>query len=251
LPSISSRLGKKVRTNSESILGVRFPKGGDSMSGGLAGGASFYLNERTHIGVVRYPEGSDAIGLMMTPLSGGRPGLDRVLKWMLTLIRHPLRALQVHNPIGFARQTMLLLVMQTAEAHLNIRLKRKKILPFSKSFVTEGKRIPSSIPDADDFARRAAEKFGGIATTMLSEVLLNIPTTAHCMGGCVMGRNADGGVVDAKSRVFGYKNMMVCDGSVLSANLGVNPSLTITALTEHAMSHVPARSESPMRVGLR
>jgi cholesterol oxidase len=170
---------------------------------------------------------------------------------MLTLIRHPLRALQVHNPIGFARQTMLLLVMQTAEAHLNFRLKRKKILPFSKSFVTEGKRIPSSIPEADDFARRAAEKFGGIATTMLSEVLLNIPTTAHCMGGCVMGRNADGGVVDAKSRVFGYKNMMVCDGSVLSANLGVNPSLTITALTEHAMSHVPARSESPMRVGLR
>ncbi len=242
LPRISEDLGKRVRTNAESLIGIRFPAGDKSMSPGLAGGASFHLDERTHIGVVRYPEGSDAIGLMMTVLSGGRAGWNRILVWLLTLLLHPLNALRVHNPIGFARQTMLLLVMQTADAHLDMRMKRRWYWPFGKQLATEGGPIPTFIPEANAFAEKSAKALGGIATTMLTEILFNIPTTAHCMGGCAMADSPERGVMDVKNRVFGYQNMLICDGSMLSANLGVNPSLTITALTEYAMSHIPIKS---------
>jgi cholesterol oxidase len=241
LPRISDDLGKRVRTNAESLIGVRFPAGDESMSPGLAGGGSFYLDERTHIGVVRYPEGSDAIGLLMTLLCGGRAGWTRIFTWLWTILRHPLQALHVHNPVGFARQTMLLLVMRTADAHLDMRLKRRWYWPFSKRLVSEGGPIPTFIPEANAFAEKGAQALGGVATTFLSEILFNIPTTAHCMGGCAMAQSPAHGVMDVRSRVFGYQNMLICDGSMLSANLGVNPSLTITALTEHAMSHIPVK----------
>lgn len=241
LPRISQDLGNRIRTNAESLIGIRFPSSDKDLSQGLAGGASIYLDERTHIGAVRYPEGSDAIGLMMTLMSGGRAGWRRIVTWLLTILLHPLRTLRVHNPVGFARQNMLLLVMQTVDAHINMRLKRRWIWPFATRLVTEGGPIPTFIPEANAFAERGAKALGGIATTFLSEILFNIPTTAHCMGGCAMAESPDHGVMDAQNRVFGYQNMLICDGSMLSANLGVNPSLTITALTEHAMSHIPAK----------
>lgn len=239
LPRISRDLGNRIRTNAESLIGIRFPASDKNLSLGLAGGASIYLDERTHIGAVRYPEGSDAIGLMMTLMSGGRAGWHRIGVWLLTLLRHPLRAVRMHNPIGFARQTMLLLVMQTVDAHINMRLARRWFWPFGKRLVTEGDPIPTFIPEANAFAERGAKELGGIATTFLSEILFNVPTTAHCMGGCAMAKSAEHGVMDVQNRVFGYQNMLICDGSMLSANLGVNPSLTITALTEHAMSYIP------------
>jgi cholesterol oxidase len=244
LPRISDDLGKRVRTNAESLIGVRFPAKDKSMSPGLAGGGSFYLDERTHIGAVRYPEGSDAMGLMMTLLCGGKPGWTRILTWLWTMLKHPLKSLHVHNPIGFARQTMLLLVMQTAEASLNMRLMRRWYWPFSKRLNSEGGPIPTFIPEANAFAEKGAKALGGTATTFLIEILFNSPTTAHCMGGCAMADSPARGVMDVHNRVFGYRNMLICDGSMLSANLGVNPSLTITALTEHAMSYIPARAHS-------
>ncbi|MBA5689107.1 GMC family oxidoreductase [Rugamonas apoptosis] len=241
LPRISDDLGKRVRTNAESLIGVRFPATDKSMSPGLAGGGSIYLDERTHIGVVRYPEGADAVGLLMTLLCGGKAGWTRIFTWLWTLLKHPLKALHVHNPIGFARQTMLLLVMQTADATLDMRLTRRWYWPFTKRLDSVGGPIPTFIPEANAFAEKGAKALGGTATTFLSEILFNIPTTAHCMGGCAMADSPERGVMDVRSRVFGYQNMLICDGSMLSANLGVNPSLTITALTEHAMSHVPAK----------
>lgn len=105
--------------------------------------------------------------------------------------------------------------------------------------MTHGEPIPTFIAAANDFAVKAARATGGIAQTTLSEILLNIPMTAHCMGGAAMGKNATEGVCDGHNRVFGYRNMYICDGSMLGANLGVNPSLTITALTERAMSKIP------------
>lgn len=241
LPRISDDLGKRVRTNAESLVGVRFPATDKSMSPGLAGGASIYLDARTHIGVVRYPEGSDAIGLMTTLMAGGRPGWTRILTWLWTLLRQPLTALRMHNPVGFARQTMLLLVMQTADASLSMRLKRRWLWPFSQRLQSEGGPIPTFIPEANAFAEKGARALGGVPLTFLTEILFNIPTTAHCMGGCAMADTPERGVMDAQNRVFGYQNMLVCDGSMLSANLGVNPSLTITALTERAMSLVPPK----------
>jgi len=242
LPRISDDLGKRIRTNAESLIGVRFPGNDMSMSPGVAGGAAIYIDEHTHIGVVRYPEGSDATGMMMTLLTSGRAGWSRILIWLWTLLSHPLKALRAHNPIGFARQTMLLVVMQTLDAYVDLRLKRRWYWPFGKLLCTEGAPLPAYLPDANAFVEKGAKALGGRPLTLLSEILFNIPTTAHCIGGCAMADSRERGVIDVQNRVFGYQNMLVCDGSMLSANLGVNPSLTITALTEHAMSHIPAKA---------
>ena len=242
LPRISNDLGKRVRTNAESLIGARFPASDKSMSLGVAGGAAIYIDEYTHIGVARYPEGSDSTAMLMTLLSGGRAGWVRIFTWLWALLSHPLRALRAHNPIGFARQTMLFVVMQTVDAYIDLRLKRRWYWPFSKLLCTEGAPIPAYIPQANKFVEMGAKALGGIPLTLTTEILFNIPTTAHCIGGCAMAESADRGVMDAQNRVYGYQNMLICDGSMLSANLGVNPSLTITALTEHAMSHIPAKS---------
>jgi len=244
LPRISNDLGKRIRTNSESLLGMRFPAGDKSMTQGVAGGAGIYLDERTHIGVVRYPEGSGAASLLLTLMRSGRTGWGRIPSWLWSLVRHPLNALRIHNPIGFARQTMLFVVMQTMDAHIDLQLRHRWYWPFSKLLSSEGAPIPTHIPHANEFVERGAKALGGIPMSLLTEIMFNIPTTAHCMGGCAMADVSARGVMDAQNRVFGYQNMLICDGSMLSANLGVNPSLTITALTEHAMSHIPAKAIS-------
>jgi cholesterol oxidase len=128
------------------------------------------------------------------------------------------------------------------DAFIDMRFKRRWYWPFRRQLCSEGERIPTFIPEANDFVEKGAKALGGIPTTLLTEILFNIPTTAHCMGGCAMAASPERGVMDVQNRVFGYRNLLVCDGSMLSANLGVNPSLTITALTEHAMSHIPAKS---------
>lgn len=132
--------------------------------------------------------------------------------------------------------------MQTVDAFINMQFKRRWYWPFGKQLCTEGGPIPTFIPEANNFVEKGAKALGGIPTTLLTEILFNIPTTAHCMGGCAMADSPERGVMDAQNHVFGYQNLLICDGSMLSANLGVNPSLTITALTEHAMSHIPAKS---------
>ncbi|MET0937188.1 MAG: GMC family oxidoreductase, partial [Luteibacter sp.] len=141
---------------------------------------------------------------------------------------------------GWARESMILLCMQTIDGTLTMRLGRRWFWPFARRLVTEGAKIPTFIPAANAFAVKAAATTGGMPMTTLSEIFLDIPMTAHCLGGAVMGRDAVSGVCDSRGRVHGYRNLYVCDGSIVSANLGVNPSLTITALAEHVMSHVPA-----------
>jgi cholesterol oxidase len=134
--------------------------------------------------------------------------------------------------------------MQTIDATLRMRLRRRWWWPFKRMLTTEGQRIPTNIPAANAFAETAAAHFGGIAITSSSEILFNMPMTAHCIGGCVMGVDASQGVIDSQHRVFGYHNLYVVDGSAVGANLGVNPSLTITALAERAMSFVPAKRDT-------
>ena len=119
-----------------------------------------------------------------------------------------------------------------------MRWERPWYWPWSKCLVSRGEKIPTFIPQANRFAQQFAQLMGGTAMSMLPEILFNVPGTAHCVGGCVMASTRDHGVVDHAGRVFGYKNLYICDGSVISANLGVNPSLTITALAERAMSHI-------------
>ena len=240
LPNVSDRLGHDVRTNSESIVGVRFPGSKVDMSKGIAIGSGIHIDRFTHIEATRYPAGSDVLGLLATLLVSGKGG-TRILKWIGSAFRHPIRFARAAWPFGFARETLIFLVMQTIDATLQMRLRRRWWWPFKKLLTTAGQRIPTNIPAANEFTARAAEQFKGIPITSSSEILFDMPMTAHCIGGCVMGTDASTGVIDAQHRVFGYENLYVVDGSAVGANLGVNPSLTITALAERAMAFIPAR----------
>jgi cholesterol oxidase len=242
MPAISDELGKRVRTNAESLIGVRVARSPVDLSLGVAIGSGVYLDEHTHIEVTRYPAGSDAMGLLATVLVDGRLGRRRILLWlkrMLTsLLRHPLRTLRYLHPFGFARESMILLCMQTLDGHIDMKLGRPWFWPFRKLLMSDGRRIPTYIPQANEFARKMAAAAGGVPMSMITEVLFNVPGTAHVLGGCSIGESPAEGVVDAQQRLFGYRNAFVCDGSVIPANLGVNPSLTICALAERAMSFI-------------
>ncbi|NKF22104.1 GMC oxidoreductase [Solimonas marina] len=250
LPNVSDQLGNGVRTNAESILGVRFPGKDVDMSRGVAIGSSIHLDEHTHIEATRYTRGADAMGLMTTALVGGKPGWTRIFVWLWAALMHPISFLRMSNPVGFARQTLIFLVMQTVEGSLRMRLKRRWFWPFARLLSSEGDAIPTFIPEANAFTEKVAKQFGGAPMTTITEILFNVPFTAHCMGGCAIGADAGSGVIDTQNRVFNYRNLYVVDGSMIGSNLGVNPSLTITALAERAMSFIPekqARVETPQR----
>jgi cholesterol oxidase len=132
--------------------------------------------------------------------------------------------------------------MQTLDGHIQMRMGRPWFWPFRRVLRSQGQRIPTFIPQANEFARKLACAIGGTPMSMVTEILFDVPGTAHILGGCPMAASADEGVVDSRNRLFGYDNLYVCDGSVIAANLGVNPSLTICALTERAMSYIPDRS---------
>jgi cholesterol oxidase len=240
LPALSDRLGEDVRTNAESIVGVRFPGSQLDMSKGIAIGSGIHIDAYTHVEATRYSRGSDVLGLIATLLVNGK-GWRRILTWLASAVRHPIRFARAAWPFGFARQTLIFLVMQTIDATLRMRLRRRWFWPFTRLLCSEGNRIPTNIPQANAFVERAAAQLGGIPITSWFEILFDMPMTAHCIGGCVMGTDPAHGVIDAQHRVFGYRGLYVVDGAAVGANLGVNPSLTITALAERAMSFIPAK----------
>ena len=248
LPGISDQLGNRVRTNAESLIGIRVPGSKEDYSKGIAIGSGIYIDQFTHIEAVRYPAGSDAMGPLATILTGGRPGSARILLWLITLmramLRHPLKTMRSLEPFGWARESVIFLCMQTIDGFINMRLRRPWYWPFRKTLVSQGKKIPTFIPKANEFARKAALALGGTAMSMITEILFNVPGTAHILGGCPIAATPGEGVVDHRGRLFGYRNMYVCDGSVLAANLGVNPSLTITAIAERAMTFIPPAEET-------
>jgi len=248
LPTISDELGKHVRTNSESLIGARVPGSTEDLSQGIAIGSGIYIDEHTHIEAVRYPRGSDTMSFLTTILTDGCPGSARIALWLrnlvISMLLHPWRTLRMVRPWGWAREAVILLCMQALDGQIEMRWQRPWFWPFVKSLVSSGEKVPTYIPQANEFAKKFAQISGGIAMSMLPEILFDVPGTAHCIGGCVIADSATHGVVDARHRVFGYKNMYVCDGSVVSANLGVNPSLTITALAERAMSFIPPAAET-------
>jgi cholesterol oxidase len=250
MPKISDQLGKRVRTNSESLIGVRILGAKEDYSRGVAIGSGIYIDEHTHIEATRYPRGSDAMYALASLLTGGRPGLDRVRVWFTTLLKmlftQPLKLARLLYPVGSAREGVIFLCMQALDGHIDMEWRKAKLWPFGgKRLISTGDKVPTYIPAANRFAEKFGELTGGTPMNMLTEILLDIPTTAHILGGATMGRDASTGVIDAQNRLFGYANAYVCDGSMVSANLGVNPSLSITALTERAMSFVPPASQAP------
>jgi len=248
LPAISSELGKHVRTNSESLIGARMPGCREDFSQGIAIGAGIYIDEHTHIEAVRYPSGSDTMSLLTTILTDGRPGSQRIALWLKnvlgSLLRHPLKTLRMSQPWGWAREAVILLCMQALDGQIEMCWQRPWFWPFKKFLVSRGEKVPTYIPQANEFAKKFAQVAGGTAMSTLPEILFDVPGTAHCIGGCVIADSPEHGVVDDRHRVFGYKNMYICDGAVVAANLGVNPSLTITALAERAMSFIPPAAKT-------
>jgi len=248
LPAISDRLGKHVRTNSESLIGARVPRGQQDFSQGIAIGSGVYIDEHTHIEALRYPGGSDAMSLMSTILTEGPPGRRRMGRWLsnvaLSFLRYPFKTLRLLQPRHWARETVILLCMQSLEGQIEMCWKRPWFWPFKKFLVSRGDKVPTYIPQANEFAKKFAQVAGGTAMSTLPEILFDVPGTAHCIGGCVIADSPARGVVDHRHRVFGYQNMYICDGSVVSANLGVNPSLTITALAERAITFIPPARQS-------
>jgi cholesterol oxidase len=243
LPRISARLGELVRTNSESILAVTVPEDyPDDLIERVAITSSIYPDAHTHIETVTYGEDGDSMHRLYTVLVGRGTRVTRPLKLLVQTSLHPKRVAKVLFPKHWSRRTIILLVMQTLDNAIALRPRRG---PFGSLWLqTEQdpeRPIPTFIPVANQAAEWFAGRTGGIAQSSLTEALFNIPTTAHILGGAVIAPDPERGVVDAHQRVFGYENLLVCDGSAIPANVGVNPSLTITALAEHAMSHVPAK----------
>jgi cholesterol oxidase len=244
LPNVSPQLGNFVRTNSEALLGVRSQRKDVDYSKGIAITSGAYVDDRTHIEIVRYPAGSDSMSLLTTVLTDDGPGMPRWLRWIGNLLRHPLRALKNASPFGWAKRTAILLVMQPVDNYLRYRMRRRWYWPFGKILDTElvgDKPAPVYIPIANEIARRMAVKMDGIPQSGLIEVSMNKASTAHILGGCPIGATVEDGAVDVESRLYGYERFYVVDGSIIPANLGVNPSLTITAMAEHAMSKIMGR----------
>ncbi|MFP2897585.1 GMC oxidoreductase [Corallococcus sp. 4LFB] len=250
LPHLSERVGDGVRTNSEALIGIvsgKQQKDRD-LSRGIAIGSILHTDEHSHLEPVRYPEGSGFFRLLMAPHVPGATAWTRVARLVGLLARKPLRFLQAWFVPDFARRTMILLYMRTMEGHLRMRRGRALTTGFRSGLTTglqEGPAPTANMPEAFDLAKRVSDKLDGYPMTMVSETLMGIPTTAHILGGACMGDSPRTGAIDSRHRLYGYEGLYVVDGAAISANPGVNPSLTITALAERAMTFIPAARELP------
>tara|TARA_R110002050_G_scaffold204327_1_gene339640 strand:- start:131044 stop:132603 length:1560 start_codon:yes stop_codon:yes gene_type:complete len=234
LPKLSNRLGEMVRTNNESLIGIVSPKLNNDMTDGIAIGSVLHTDENSHLEPVRYGKGSGFWKSMMLPLATGSNVFVRLFKATLEFLLHPITYFKVIFGNQFASRSSVLLFMQT----LNSTLSLKKTIFGLNSVVKNGEKPAAFIPEALKFAKDYAKEVDGKPMVVLTETLMGIPTTAHILGGAVIGKNSEEGVINSQQQVFGYRNMMVCDGSAVSSNPGVNPSLTITAMTERAMALV-------------
>lgn len=245
LPRISHRLGELVRTNSEAILAVTVPpEYPEDLTKRVAISSSIYPDPYTHIETVTYGEAGDSMSTLYTLLVGDGTRVTRPLKLLAQIVRHPVKFAQALWPKGWSRRTIIVLVMQTLDNAIALRPKLTRSGDVRLQTEQDPDRPnPTFIPVANEAAEWLAERTGGIAQSSVMEALLNIPSTAHILGGAVIGADPERGVVDADQRVFGYENLLVCDGAAVPANVGVNPSLTITALAERAMSRIPPAGE--------
>ncbi|MEV6849712.1 GMC family oxidoreductase [Actinoplanes sp. NPDC051411] len=244
LPRISGRLGALTRTNSEALLGAEArSRPARPFSEGVAITSSFHPDASTHIEPVRYGPGSNAMGLLSTLLVDGGGRLPRPVKFVGQALRHPYVFARSMSARQWSERTIIALVMQTLDNSLTVRRTRRGRLTTEPG---HGAPNPTWIPIGHEVVRRLADKIDGFPGGTVGDVF-DIPMTAHILGGATIGDSPEHGVVDAYHRVFGYDGLHVVDGSAVPANLGVNPSLTITALAERAMSLWPNKGEPDPR----
>jgi cholesterol oxidase len=251
LPKISERLGYLSRTNSESILGAIAPDTSVDFSRGVAITSSFHPDENTHIEPVRYGKGSNVMSLMQTVLTDGDGPLPRWRTWLQEMWKEKWNVFDLYDMRHWSERTVIALVMQTLDNSITTFSRRSRLTGrwHLSSKQGHGAPNPTWIPVANQAVRKMAELIGGRPGGSIGEPF-NRPLTAHFIGGCTIGESAETGVVDPFQRVFNYPGLHVVDGSAISANLGVNPSLTITAQAERAMAFWPNKGEPDPRPAL-
>lgn len=239
LPHLSDKVGCSIRTNSESLIGVTTFDKKTEFSEGIAIGSIVHLDKSRHVEPVKYSAGSGFWRIFMAPLVSGSNIFARLGKMVLDFIIHPVANLRVFFVDDWSKRTHILLYMESIDSTLKLVRSR---MGFLRSKPEQGPLPTAFNPKAREIARRTEAIINGKAMVMNTETLFGIPTTAHILGGACMGTDAQNGVIDKDNRVFNYKNMLVCDGSMISANPGVNPSLSITAITEYSMSKIPTKA---------
>ncbi|MUL42214.1 GMC family oxidoreductase [Streptomonospora sp. PA3] len=249
LPRLSERLGTLTRTNSESLAGAmsKSVEPAEDFSRGVAITSSMHPDSHTHVEPVRYGKGSNAMGLLATIQVPGGGRVPRWLRFLGLVARHPYvfaRSLSVRR---FSERTIIGLVMQSLDNSLTTYTRRgllgRRVLTSRQG---HGEPNPTWIPQGQEVMTRLAEEIDGHAGGTIGEVL-DIPLTAHFLGGCPIGSSPETGVIDPYHRLYGHPGVHVVDGAAVSANLGVNPSLTITAQAERAMSMWPNKGEEDPR----
>ncbi len=251
LPGISGRLGVLTRTNSEALGGaltrLRSRKEHD-FTRGVAITSSIHPDEHTHIEPVRYGKGANAMGLLSTVMTDGGGQVPRWARWIAQAARHPGQLVSLYGGMNhWSERAVIGLTMQTLDNSITVRPKRTLLGRVKlTSAPGHGEPSPTWIPAANEAMRRIAAKIGGFPLNSVGE-MVDIPMTAHLLGGCVIGDSPETGVIDAYHRVYGHPGLHVVDGSAVSANLGVNPALTITAQAERAMALWPNKDGSDTR----
>jgi len=251
MPRVSPTLGEFVRTNSEAILGSVSRSRATDYSRGIAISSIVKADMSTSIEPVRYPAGSSVMRFLSAPMIEGRRFWSRLGRALVAGVRHPIDFLRMYVLPGWAQRSTILLVMQHEDNHLRMRVGRSLLTLFRRDLVSaphdDGPATVTRI--GHRVTREFAARTNGIAAASLNESLTSVPLTAHILGGCPIGRDASEGVVDLRFEVHGYPGLYAIDGSVVPANPGVNPSLTIAALAEYAMSRIPSRVHREHEIG--
>lgn len=241
LSRLSDKIGHNIRTNSEMLCGVTAPK--IKMNEGVAISTVMNPDDDTHVEICKYPDKSDFMKVLSMPYSNYARAPLRVFKSLGNMMANPVKFFKLYFKTPWASNSVIFLVMQTLDSSMKMKLRK---FPFSMPTLSQKKedRVPAFIKSGDKVMKKFSEKVGGVAQSSTLELVLDTATTAHILGGVPMGKTPEEGVVDEFFRVHNYPNMYVLDGSIIPCNLGVNPSLSITALSEYAMSHVPVKSDA-------
>ncbi|HKI44637.1 MAG TPA: GMC oxidoreductase [Balneolales bacterium] len=239
LTNLSDQLGENLRTNSESLCGSSAAS--TKLNNGVAITSVFSPDEHTNVQICKYPDGSGMMGRLATLAADHPTPVNRFFKMIGVLFTHPGQLLRMLFNFNFAKNSVFLLIMQSLENAMRMKWKRG-LLGGRMVIDNRGqKRVPAYIPVGQEVMHRYSKEVGGISLNAIHEIMFNMSTTAHIIGGCPMGETKANGVINDRFEVYGYPNMYILDGSIIPCNLGVNPSLTITALSEYAMDQIPEK----------
>ncbi|WP_188050635.1 GMC oxidoreductase [Flavobacterium sp. GP15] len=240
LPLLSDKLGEDIRTNNETLISVSSLDHSKNMSKGVAIGSLLHTDDNSHLEIVRYSEGSGFWKLLHLPLAIGKNTPARLFNMLQQLLKFPVRYFKIYFTNSWSKSTVVLLFMQSIDSTLKFKT---NFFGGMASSVGKGVKPSAYIPESIELTKKYGKIVNGVPTSFVLESFAGIPSTAHVLGGAVMGKDSSQGVINKNNEVFGYKNMYVIDGAMISANPGVNPSLSITAIAERAMAQIGDKSK--------